>query len=228
MAPKPQTIQPESQATPLSGDVLDLLRRELAQGSQVATPLQRQAGTNISQFINEGGGEFNLSPLFSALTETFGQQNQQALAQLNESFSIGGGRFGTGNQTAQGRFLAEAVPRQEAVLGNIGLQSFNDQMSRLLQAIGLQSNIGAQGFAPFLQLAGQGIIPEQTFLQQNPIVSGLGALSGAAQGVGSVLGGLPPGLPSIIPGGIGNQAQVTNPLEGTLVGQQNPFQGGTI
>lgn len=222
MAPQAKTIQPESQATPLSEDVLDLLRRQLAQGSQVATPLQRQAGTNISQFINEGGGEFNLSPLFSALSETFGQQNEQALAQLNENFSIGGGRFGTGNQTAQGRFLAESVPRQQAVLGNIGLDAFNQQMARLLQAIGTQSNIGAQGFAPFLQLAGQGIIPEQTFLQQNPIVSGLGALSGAATGAGAFLGGLPPGLPSIAAAG---GAQAT-PLENTLVGIPGVGTGG--
>ena len=68
--PTIESRQPESQASPLAGDVLDQLRRQII-GGQFGEGFgpQREAGTAIRQFVNSGGPQFDLPENFLQPTE---------------------------------------------------------------------------------------------------------------------------------------------------------------
>ena len=78
-----------------------------------------------------------------------------------------------------------------ANIGQLLAQTFEQQQRRQLagqgqqlQGINLLQGIGQQNIQPFLQLAALGINPDA--FTQNPFISALGAIGGAAQGVASI------------------------------------------
>lgn len=183
MAPKPEVVNVSNQATPYAKEFLRHLMGTFQTG--YATPLQRGIGGAYESYLSQGPQFFDTSPQMSALTDLFQERNTQALSDLRESFSIGGNRYGTAAGVGQGRALAQLIPAQNALLGQIAQRSFEFGHGNFLNALGGAGNFSAQSFAPFVQLAAQGIVNPAVFMKENPFVSGAKALGGlAAGGVG--------------------------------------------
>jgi len=189
MSPDPKVVERPTVSTPLAGDVTDFLREALAGGTGIATPLQREAGQNVSQFINAQQTPFDLTPQFDALRQIFEQQRTAGQLNLSEQFSGLGQRGGSAETLAQGRFAAEQAPREAAALSDIFRQEESNRLNRLFQGIGLQNLIGAQGFAPFTQFGQTGVVPPEVFLQQNPWVTGLQTLGSLGSAAGQAASG---------------------------------------
>ena len=188
MAPKKQEVT--SQSTPLATDILEMLRGQIAEGSfgTGAGPLQQEAGTAMRQFVNSGGGEFDLSPLMKQLEDMQNRRTESAVGNQREAFGIAGNRFGSTLQTGEGR-LREGLEGQFATnIGSMLLQDFTNRQNRLMNGIGMMQGMGDANMAPFMQLASQGINPD--VFTENPWMTGLktvaGGIKGAAEGVASL------------------------------------------
>ncbi len=189
MAPKAQEVK--SQATPLSEDILAILRGQLAEGGlgEGVGPLQREAGTAARQFVEAGGGKFDLSPLLKQLQEIQQQTTEENVGNLREGFGIAGSRFGTPLAESEGRLRRDLATRFGAQTGELLRGEFGAQMDRLLSGIGTLQGIGQQNISPFLQFAAMGINPE-TFTE-NPFVTGINLAANVGKGVASVATGAP-------------------------------------
>lgn len=187
MPPKKQEVR--SQATPLSEDILSLLRGQISKGELGAGvgPLQREAGTAARQFVSSGGGRFDLSPLLGQLEEIQRRRVSESTGDLRESFGIAGTRFGTPLATGEGRLRRELETEFGAQTGELLRTEFGAQQQRLLQGIELLQNLGQENLEPFLMLAQLGINPE--VFTENPFVTALAGLAGGAQGVAAIRGG---------------------------------------
>lgn len=184
--PFPHIIEQTFEVPPdLSGIPLSFERAGRGLG-----PLQRRAGTELEQFISSGGGRFDLSKLASDLEAIHQRRTEEGVADLREGFGIAGTRAGTSQAVGEARFRGQAEQDFAATIGELFRRSFEERQNRLLAAINLLQNMGAQNLAPFFQLASLGILPEQTIVQQNPFATGLQALAGGATGAGNLLQGL--------------------------------------
>lgn len=178
-----ETVQRENVATPLSGDLIDILRGQL-QGGQMGLglgPLQQEAGTAARQFVNSGGGAANRA--VSDLMDVQRLQRQQGLRDLGEQFGIAGSSLGTPQSVGQARFLSEAIPREQSMLSQLFLQGQQNQLS----GIDILNQIAQSNLAPFLSLAGRGIIDPDVVATESPFTQVSSALGGAAQGAGKLI-----------------------------------------
>ncbi len=244
-------VQPRSQATGLSGDILNLLQGQLfgltpeqqaelqridqailstqsaaerggligQQGQEALAqlqerrqaiiaegtggeqfgrgvgPLQQEAGELLQQFIEGGAGQFDLSELFTQLEEIQTRRTDEQAADLREGFGAAGSRFGTPLAVGESRLRRDLETNFAATLGELSRQEFTNQQQRLLTAIaGLQS-FGQQNVEPFFNFASQGIFPSQFAIEQNPFISLLQGLGGAAGGAGGFAAGFGLGKP---------------------------------
>ncbi len=125
--------------------------------------LTRDAGTEARQFVASGG-----------FTPALEQQVDRKSADIIESQGPRGTRFGTSSIREQGRILEGASTAASA---------------NQLQGIQTMGQIDANVLNQFLQLAGMGIGPEQTFVQENPLLSIFkGIVSGGAAAASGGLG----------------------------------------
>jgi len=185
MSAKQKTVQPKSQATPLAEDVLGFLQGQIGpEGFGPLTALQRQAQNFLGDFLALGPEQ--LSPLLGQLEGIQQRRTGEQVGDLREAFSIGGGRFGTTASIGEAR-LREGL---EETFGAQLSQLLLAQQGQQITAAGTAGTLAAQNIDPFIQLAGLGILPEEIFFEQNPFVTGLGALAGLAGGAGSLIGGL--------------------------------------
>ena len=121
-----------------------------------ATALQQQAlgasseflGTDLGErnevsqqalqdFIESGGGRFDLSPQFSALETINKRRLDEQRAALNEQFGVLGARFGTDIARGQGELSSRFLESESAQRAAIAGQSFREQQARRLQGLGL-------------------------------------------------------------------------------------------
>ena len=182
MPPKRQEIT--SQATPLSEDILEILRGQIESGQLGVGvgPLGREAGTAARQFVSSGvagrGGTegFDLSPLLKQLETIQNRRVGEQTGDLREAFGITGQRFGTALQKGEGNLRGRLEQDFMATIGELLRQSFESQQQRTLfgqgqqlQGINLLSGIGQRNLAPFLQLASLGINPD--IFTENPFVT---------------------------------------------------------
>lgn len=187
MSAKPQVQQRTNAATPLGEDLVKMFRNQI-QGGDFGTglgPLQREAGTAIRQFVNSGGPQIP-QEMERAMKQRQTNQRDVALADLGEQFGAAGAQAGSSLALGSSDMLSRLVPRQTE-------QFFQERRKRgnqQLQAIGQMAQMGQQNIQPILQMASQGIMAPEVFQQESPFVTGLGALSGLAQGTGSVFSGL--------------------------------------
>jgi hypothetical protein len=202
MAPKPKAIEQRSQATPFAEQFLDQLMGNLSSG--YATGLQRNAGTAIEQYANSIK-PFDMTDTFKAMTEMFGNQNRTAAANIREGMSGAGNRYGSAAATGEGRFYAEALPAQQAMMGELGLRSYDSFNRAKLGGMQLYGQNANEALRPFLQMALAGVHPDQIMMQENPWMTGLKTLGGVAAGAGAALTGLGP-LGAGIIGGAGGGA----------------------
>ena len=186
MPPKRQEVT--SQATPLAQDILKLLQGQLSEGAfgTGVGPLQREAGTASRQFVESGGGQFDLSPLFKALEEGQGRRTEKAVGNLREGFGITGQRFGSALATGEAELRTGMGTNLEARMADITRQEFGAQQNRLLQGISQMFWIGQGNIQPFMQLAAMGINPD--VFTENPWMTGLKAVGGAASGAAAIKG----------------------------------------
>ena len=195
MPPKRQEVT--SQATPLSGDILEILRGQLASGGfgMGIGPLGREAGTAARQFVSSGaagrGGTegFDLSPLLAQLETIQNRRVGEQTGDLREAFGITGQRFGTALQKGEGNLRGRLEEDFMANIGNLLRQSFESQQQRQLfgqgqqlQGINLLGGLEQQNLAPFLNLAALGINPD--IFTENPFVSVIKGGGEIAKGLG--------------------------------------------
>ena len=202
MAPKRQEVT--SQATPLSGDILEILRGQISSGNLGlgVGPLGREAGTAARQFVSSGvegrGGTegFDLSPLLKQLEQIQNRRVEEQVGNQREAFGITGQRFGSTLQQGEGKLRGRLEDDFLANIGNLLRQSFESQQQRTLfgqgqqlQGINLLSGIDQANLAPFFNFATQGINPD--IFTENPFVTGgklFGQLAGAGADVKSAAG----------------------------------------
>lgn len=205
-------VQPTSQATPLAGDVLGLLRGAIGQGGfQALTPLQQQSQMSLSNFIPLLESGQQTEALLRQLEQLQGRQLGTNVAQQRESLGAQGLAAGGSSRAAgEASLRSQSALGFEALAGNIMREQTNIQNQQLLQAIGLGGQLSQQNIAPFLQMASLGILPEQVFFEQNPFVTGLQGLAGLGAGAGGFLTGIGPLGAGVLGGG----AQVNKQLPG--------------
>lgn len=223
MGAQTQVTQRQNVATPLSRDVLGILRSQITGtsgagggptlfggdvgefarggGGQVGPqggggfgtgvgPLQREAGTAMRQFVQglqdrvAGGADFQ-GREFNALRDIQAQNREEAVADVAERFGRAGNVAGTATGFAQAQTLRDLIPRQEAQLAQIR----RAEEQQLMNAIGQLQQIGQQNIEPFLALASQGILAPEVTQREHPLVTGLGAVAGLAQGAGKAASG---------------------------------------
>lgn len=187
---KPTTQQISNMATPITGDVLGMLRNQIT-GNTVGTglgPLQQQAGTAIQQFVNSGGGSFDNSKLFGGMEDIFNRQQAQSQADLKEQFGSIGGRFGTGLANASALQSSQANAGFASQIGQISANEFSNQMNRLMSGIGMMQGMGTQNLDPFMQFAQTGMptlnIGDSPAAGISGLLAGLGKLIGGIKGQG--------------------------------------------
>lgn len=199
MPPQQTEVQPTSQATGLSEDVIALLQGQIAQlaSGGFASPLQREGGTAIQQFLQANQAPADQSQLIQSLENVFQDTTSQRLAQSTEEFSGVGNRFSSGAALGLGRAAGEQANQQNLLLDQIIRGQENIRQQNLLTGGQALQAFDINQLAQALSLAPAGIFGTQTLLSPNPVVQGLQAGAGIA---GGLAGGLP-GLAAGFPGG---------------------------
>lgn len=185
MGAKTKTVERGSQATPFSEDVLSILTQHLnvnpgEAGMTPLSPLQREAGTGIRQTVDalsRGPGG-----LLGSIPQIHQREMDRSAAGMREAFSGMGGRFGTPLMREEGRMRREGAMDMSMMMGGLEQQHAGQLMQGLAQMFGM----GEAGMAPFLQMAGMGIVPDEVIAQPNPWAQFGTALVG---GAGSALQG---------------------------------------
>lgn len=96
MAPKPEIVNVENQATNFAEQFIQAL---MSGGVGYATPLQRNIGGAYESLIAQGPQFFDTSKGFDALKQRFDLTSSTGRADVAEKFSIGGSRYGTATGT---------------------------------------------------------------------------------------------------------------------------------
>ena len=187
MAPKPEVVQTENQATPFAEQFINALMRG---NIGFATPLQRNIGGAYESLIAQGPQFFDVSPGFDALKQRMDLTSATGRANTLEGFSIGGSRYGTPAAVGVGRYQAEADANQNMLLADLAFKSWTDAQNRYMSALAGGGDFSLGALSPFLAMAQAGIVNPAVFMKENPFVSGAKALGGLAQGAGAVAGGL--------------------------------------
>lgn len=213
MGASTQRIERGSQATPLAEDFLAALQGHIAAGSlgEGFGGLQRDAGSAIRQFVNSGGPntagmlDADLTGLLDALSTVNARNTDRQAMDLREQFGAAGNRFSTGLSVGEGILRSDSLDNLNARLAELGNRTLGIQqrarefdVGSQLQAIGSMFGMGTQSLAPFLQMAGMGILPEE--IVQRPGL--LGQLGGTILGLGGAALGNPVLGPAIL-GGLG-------------------------
>ena len=221
MGDKTEKIQPESQATPLAEDVLGMLQGQIAAMGQggFATPLQREAGSAIQQFLGaQQGGPIGMqNPLIQALDQVFQQNLATTAAQGTEQFSGMGLRGSSGAGLGIQRALGEQGAQQNAMLQGIIREQENLRQQNLLTGGQALQQFDINQLAPALSLAPAGIFGEQIIQKPGVFSQVMQGLSGAAGGLGALIPGLGAGMGALgalggIFGGGGGGPQITSQM----------------
>ena len=186
MSQQTETIRTgDSPAVGLSGDLIAMLSSFLGGDQRGAgdaglgtRPIEAGDGLdrtgNITNVLSDilGGGAGKLGGAFQQLiNQQIGDEVGASRARFGAS---GGVSRGTPAAVAEGTIRARSAPALTAAVGNLQLQT----LTPLLQLMA--------------GLAGRGLpqAEDSVLVKDNPLVTGLGALSGLAEGTGSVLTGL--------------------------------------
>lgn len=150
--------------------LMQMTRRQLTPSSNPQMDLQLQ---------QQGSGQamFNNTPLFNALNQQFGYNQDQQLAALHARAGSLGSAFGTGQLNAEANLRAQLQNNQNVMLGQLGSASYESAQQRAMQALGLQSQNLANLNQFNLGAAGQQLTAAQSYGQQ--------ALGGLQAGLGS-------------------------------------------
>lgn len=188
--PSIDTNQPESQATPLAGDVLGMIRKQITGGTfgEGFGPLQREAGTGVRQYLQtlESGDAFSDIPTMESLTP----QIEEQVGNLREGMGISGSRFGSSASRGEGQLRSDMITNIAKELSGLRLQKESTESQAMLQTLGQLFGMGQQNVQPAFDMTQLGILPEDTIVgdsQANQIANLIGSIAAAgstAQGFG--------------------------------------------
>lgn len=123
------------------------------------------------------GNPVNAMPAWQSMVDAMNRQNQINSANLNEQFNTSGNRFSTAYGTGMSDFWNQTGLNQNALLGQMTMQSSTDAANRMLQAGGQLGGIGANALS---QLSSQDY-GSQMLQQQQQLQAALAMLqSGGA------------------------------------------------
>jgi hypothetical protein len=199
MGARTKNVEKSSQATPFAEEFLGWLSSQMQGGAlnDGLPGMQREAGTAIRQFTNSGGANIrdvaDPSNYITALGEVNRRELGRSSADLSEMFGAQGARFGSGIGRAQTDLFREGaqdmnqtLAQLELGLNELGINRDIAAGNQQLQGLGLQSQMAMQSLMPFLQMASQGIIPEEVIASPNPWLQlGTALLGGAGQYAGA-------------------------------------------
>lgn len=187
LQPEIKAKQPRSQATPLSEDVLDVLRKQVLGGAfgEGLGPLQREAGTATRQFIKSRQTMDDFGKLAQPLIDISRRETDRSAADLRESFGIAGSRFGTPLAFGESRLRTDAGQNLDATLAEL----FQQEQGRLLEAIGMLQSIGQQNIEPIMNMAQLGVLPEEMFAVDSPWMLAIEGIAALAEGAGTAASG---------------------------------------
>lgn len=168
--PNVETVQPTSQATPLTEDFLKLLQGQLSSGAfgTGVGPRQREAGTALRQFIQSlqgvGGGSEGLNQLISGIETSGAARIERGAADLREQGGILGQRFGSSLAQGEALFRSEAGAELDQTIGGLREQGRQFDTAALFQAIQGLFAQGQGNLEPFQQFSALGILPEEVIV----------------------------------------------------------------
>ena len=187
LKPDIEAHQPKSQATPLSSDILQMLREAIKGGTfgEGLGSQQKAAGEGVERFIGARETPEQFLELMGPLREQFARETERGVAGQRESLGLTGNRFSESLLREEGRFRRERGTDIDALMSNLFLQ---DQ-GNLLSALGLQGQLGQQATQPFFDFASLGIRPEETVVSDSPWVTFFKLMTEGAKGVGTAAAG---------------------------------------
>ena len=198
--PDIEQVDVESQATPLSQDILAQLQGALAQGGlgTGVGELQRGAGTAIQQFVTAlqgvGGRSEGLDRLITGLEAGSERRTNTQAANQREAFGIAGSRFGTPLASGEALLRSEAATGLDQTIGGLLEQGRQFDTNALLAGIQQMFGQGQANVAQFTGILPLGVQPQETIVSP-----GLGSqiVGGVLQGGSNLLlpgtGGVGPG-----------------------------------
>jgi hypothetical protein len=93
------------------------------------------------------------------LRKLFQQDTDRAAADTREAFGATGNRMSSALAREEGRMRGERGTQLDALMS----QLFLGEQGNLLNAIGLQGQLGTQALTPFMTLGSMGILPEELY-----------------------------------------------------------------
>lgn len=218
MGPNIQSVERTSQATPFAADFLKLLQGQLSTaqgvptGTAGSTPGQSaQQYTNFQQRlggINTAGNFADETPaLIAALTARSNATTDRNAAALREGHGALGNRFGSSLTRGEGLLRSEAGLNLDQLIAGVML----DRSNALQQARQFDTMANIESVAPFFNMAGLGIIPNEIIASpgvgQQLLSAGIDGLAAYLSGGGSFgFGGGKGGAPNM--GGGGSMPQL--------------------
>ena len=179
MGANTKTKKQKSPATPLSNDILGVLRNMMSQGEFGApiSPTQKAAASGTQDFISDRSNPEMFNELMGPLRKAFERDTDRAAAGQRESIGMLGGRFSTGLAREEGRLRGDRATDLDAMISQMFLQ----EQGNLLSALGLQGQLGQQFMDPFMDFGKMGIFPDHQVVSDNPWMDflKLGATAGA-------------------------------------------------
>lgn len=138
--------------------------------------------------IAQSGLPVNATPAWQAMIDAQSRQNQENAANLSAQFDVSGNRFGTAFGTSMTDFWNQVGLNQNALLGQMTMQSQSDAANRMLAA---GTTLGGYGSNALSQLSSQGfqsnMAQNQAQLQAALAMLGYGA--GAAGQIANISAG---------------------------------------
>jgi hypothetical protein len=131
------------------------------------TAAANKSNATYSGIINNGGNQFDLSALFSALQGQQAQTQTRGVAAINANSGSFGRRYGSAGQMGVGDYLAQTDTNFNAQKQQIAQSSFNDAQNRIFQAAaGLGQNAQGQNSSLLqgLGLSQQGSAQQASFI----------------------------------------------------------------
>ncbi len=166
--PNIDKVGTESQASPLTDDILKQLQGILSQGGlgTGAGPLQREAGTAIQQFVKAlqgtlGGRSEGVNKLIGGLEAGSKRRTDTAAADQREAFGITGSRFGSPLATSEALLRSESATGLDQTIGGILETSRQFDTNALLAGISQLFGQGQANTNAFTNLLPLGVFQEE-------------------------------------------------------------------
>ena len=170
--------QPRSQASPLSDELIKFLTEMITGTAEPGSggPFG-DAQRGIQDFATARSSPEQFLELMGPLREMFNRETDKQVAQTRESFGVTGNRLSTGLAREEGRQRTERGTDLDALISGLFLK----EQENLLKSFELLRS-------PFLDIARQGILPEDTIINDSSFVAASKVFGDLAKGGAAIAG----------------------------------------